>query len=232
MRCFICKSRDVKPVSFVAEPPYSQWVACAACGSQTALRRYDPNHYREGLDALMVADTGGIERARDMVRENAAWFERAHDAALDRTFLDVGCGDGAMLDVMAANGWAVHGWDVFRPLYFGPHVTVTRLFHADLFPRKFAAVNAREVIEHCPWPELLLSEMREACLPGGLIQVQTPEPTDWFNTGTHTYGHLFVASAEAMREMIADAGLIVLDQMHWISECRQAGQAYLCRRPT
>ncbi len=227
MNCFLCHSSETTPAPFVTVPPYSQWVVCHACGSHTALREYDPAHYVEGLDTVMLNDTGGIAVAREQVRTNADWFDKFANPDIGRDFLDVGCGDGAMLRVMADRGWAVHGWDVFRPQYFGSHVTVSRTFTAAQFPRQYAAINCREVIEHCPGPRTLLREMCAACLPGGLIQIQTPSPIDHFHPNTHTYGHLFIASSAALKAMILEAGLTVLDEMSWV-DGRQAGQAYIC----
>lgn len=229
MRCFLCGSKDLSPAFPAPAPPYSAWSDCGACGSQTAAAKYDRGLYPDGL-SVIICDAHGIENLRRECRGNADWFDRNRDPALVGTFLDVGCGDGAMLDVMAERGWSVHGFDVTRPHYFGPHVTVSPVFHRDLFPMRYAAVNCREVIEHVPNPHMLLDELKAACLPGGLVQVQTPQPSRSFHPGVHSAGHLFVASPGMLREMIGDAGLEILDAMLW-GDDRQAGQAYLCRNP-
>jgi SAM-dependent methyltransferase len=227
-RCYLCHSPNVKPVPFTTAPPYSEWVRCTSCGSDTAKRVYDPLWYGDDFSLAATAHAGGVEACRDAVKGNAAWFIK-HAGKLPRTFLDVGCGDGAMLMVMHQHGWSVHGWDVCVPHYDGPHITTSPVFHRWLFPMRYGFVNCREVIEHCPWPDLLLNEIREVCEPGGLVQVQTPVPVDTFDGGVYSVGHLFVASVDRMKLMLKNAGLTVLDELHWGGD-RQAGQAYICRR--
>lgn len=214
---------------FETVPPCPKWMRCRTCESDTADCEYDVAFYSNNFSERCTALSGGIERCREQVRGNAEWFNRFADSALSRTFLDVGCGDGAMLDVMQDHGWAVHGWDVSAPHYFGPHVTVSSVFAADLFPIRYAAINCREVIEHCPDPARLLEEVRRACLPGGLVQVQTPVPCDRLDLCVYSSGHLFVASVERMKSMLANSGLEVIEELHWGGD-RQPGQAYLCRR--
>jgi len=125
---------------------------------------------------------------------------------------------------MQALGWSVHGFDVVRPHYFGPHVTVAPCFSRWLFPRRYAAVLCREVLEHVPAPDLLLHELHGACVPGGLVQVQTPIPLGHAHGIPYQPAHLFLASPERLREMLYGAMLDVLDERHW-----DLGQAYLCR---
>lgn len=231
MKCFLCRSANLEPAPFKTAPPYSTWYRCRDCGSDTADCRYNSDLYQDGLSQVIIDTNGGIEACRRQVIGNAEWFDRFARENLGRDFLDVGCGDGAMLDVMAARGWSVHGFDVCRPHYAGSHVTVAPVFNRWLFPRLYAVVNCREVIEHVPYPELLLHELHGCCLPGGLVQIQTPVPVDHFDPGVYSVGHLFVASETKLKEMMAAAHLEVLDELHWGND-RQAGQAYLCRAKT
>lgn len=228
VRCFLCRSKDVEDAPFETQPPYSRWIVCRACGSQTAMREFDPGIYPDGFSLTVTEMSGGIDKCREYVAGNAAWFDRFHEAALPRTFLDVGCGDGAMLDVMQGNGWAVHGFDIARPHFFGPHITVHPLFSRYLFPMQYSAVCCREVIEHVPFPEFLLHELHGCCQRGGLVQIQTPSPVPHFDGAIHSIGHLFVASPAMLQEMITAAHFTIVDEMHW-GDTRQAGQAYLCR---
>lgn len=210
-----------------APAPFPGWRRCTACGSDTAEADYDKAYYPPDYSQLSAERCGGIEACRIECRSNAEWFD--HSPVPEKTFLDVGCGDGAMLDVMASRGWSVHGFDVNKPHYHGSHITVGFVFTRWLFPRRYGAICAREVIEHVPWPHLLLHEMHGACLPGGLVQVQTPAPSHAFNATTYALAHLFVASPQGMKLMLAQANLEILDEKHWIHATHGNGQAYLCR---
>ena len=173
-------------------------------------RKYDPN---VDLDYL-----------RKDCRSNCEWFGHHHELGDDRTFLDVGTWHGAALDVMQQLGWAVHGFDVSEPPFMGPHITVGPLFHRWLFPRRYAAVLAREVWEHTPFPDLMLHELHGVCQPGGLVQIQTPRSMNVFHDIPYQKQHLFVASESQTRKMLNAAMLDVIDFRLW-----DHGQAYLCR---
>lgn len=223
--CRLCYSTDVTPRDL--PPEAGRWVRCSACGSDSNLMRYDAAPYHSEFSLVHLANIGGIEVAREQVKGNCAWFGHYADPALDRTFLDVGCADGSALDVMASLGWSVHGFDLAPPHYHGPHVTVGPVFHRHLFPIRYAAVLCREVLEHVESPDFLLHELHGACLPGGLVQVQTPCPTGAYDPGIYQSHHQFVPSPEQLRRMLAAACLDPVDSMLWGD--RQPGQAYLCR---
>ncbi len=224
MRCRVCHSTDTTPLPFELPADCGVWFRCKSCGSDTADAVYNPGWYAPTQSLEMIRLTGGIERCREMVRSNCDWFGHHHQLGDERTFLDVGCGDGAGLDVMQSLGWSVHGFDVTPPHYFGPHVTVAPVFHRWLFPRRYAAVLCREVLEHVECPELLLHELHGVCLPGGMVQVQTPIPLDHYHWIPYQSQHLFLASPTGLRQMLHTAMLDVLDERHW-----EIGQAYLCR---
>jgi 2-polyprenyl-3-methyl-5-hydroxy-6-metoxy-1,4-benzoquinol methylase len=163
-------------------------------------------------------------RLREEVRSNCEWFGHYLDGLPNRDFLDVGCADGAALTVMQSMGWAVHGFDVFAPPYAGPHVTVGAVFSRWLFPLRYAAVMAREVVEHVPDPDRLLHELHGVACPGGLVQVQTPKPQAAHHPDTYQRPHLVILSPAHLRRMLDGAMLDVVDAREW-----PEGQAYLCR---
>ncbi len=228
VRCRLCHSTDTHPLPFRLPPSCPTWVRCRTCGSDTAEAAYEPGLYGPTMSAELVRLTGGIERCRDLVRSNCEWFATHHSPGSEQTFLDVGCGDGAALDVMQSLGWAIHGFDVTPPHYAGSHVTVAPVFHRWLFPQQYGAVLCREVLEHIESPDFLLHELHGVCVPGGLVQIQTPRPLmsaeDPNTPLVYCRGHLFVASPVRLREMLTGAMLDVIDERHW-----PTGQAYLCR---
>ena len=225
-RCRLCHAPGLAPVPFAVPPGYGSWHRCAACGSDTSEARYEDVRpfYTADYLAAEVAATGGDEIRRREVESNCEWFGHHHDRSLPRDFLDVACLDGAALTVMQNLGWAVHGWDVLKPPYAGPHVTVSPHFSRWHFPQRYAAVLARECFEHNPTPDLFLHDLHGVCRPGGLVQVQTPRPTGDFNPIGYQAYHLFLASPARLKAMLAAAMLDVIDERHWAE-----GQAYLAR---
>lgn len=227
MNCRLCRSANTGPLPFAVPESAGRWYRCTDCGSDSNANEYDAVHYPENLAAIHRANIGGVDAAREQVRSNCEWFGHYKDGLLNLDFLDVACADGAALDVMQAMGWSIHGFDVVQPDYFGPHVTVAPVFHRWLFPRRFAAVMAREVWEHVPNPDMFLHELHGVTLPGGLVQIQTPKPCDYYHPHIHQPAHLFIASPAQMRAMMTAAMLDVIDAREW--EAEQPGQAYLCR---
>lgn len=236
MRCFLCRHPDLVPLPFdlpeYVELPTSthryytgEWMRCPKCGSDTNNVEYSRKNYTTDL-AVKHAENGGGEDSQERhCTTNVEWFDPHIPSLPNRDFLDVGCCDGAVLRFMQRKGWAVHGFDVFPPPFMGPHITVAPVFSRWLFPRQYSAVICREVIEHVPYPEMLIAELKGACLPGGIVQIQTPAPLDTFNV-LHVYQepHLFIASREKLLAMVEDVGFQVIDKLYW-----DGGQALMCR---
>ncbi len=234
MKCKLCGG-PAGPLPFAVPPEAGEWFGCRDCGSSSASQLYDEvswiYHDRAYYDGFYAKDNPTLADLRRDCSSNCEWFAHHHELR-EKTFLDVGCWHGAAMDNMREAGWAVHGFDVSSPPFNGPHVTVAPLFSRWLFPRRFAAVLCREVIEHVPHPRLMLHELHGACLPGGLVQVQTPRAVDYYNDVPYQKQHLFAASERQMRKMLAEAMLDVIDSRVWggpNDSGRAPGQAYLCR---
>jgi 2-polyprenyl-3-methyl-5-hydroxy-6-metoxy-1,4-benzoquinol methylase len=109
------------------------------------------------------------------------------------TLLDVGCGDGRFLSLMASRGWRVAGVD-FDPQAVAHAREVRRLdvqVGTAATPlgsgRRFDLVTASHVIEHVPEPADFLRQCRQLINPGGQIVLRTPN--------AESFGHLRYGSA-------------------------------------
>jgi len=94
--------------------------------------------------------------------------------------LDVGCGDGARLEILRARGWDVRGVDpdpraveaARRRL--GDRVTEGGLEDAPFAPGSFDVVLLEHVLEHVEDPVDLLRRCRGLLRPGGRLSAVTP----------------------------------------------------------
>lgn len=223
--CRVCGSRELRRLW--ADADGHDWRRCRSCGSDTSSAEYDPGRYGAGYVAGLIEEEGGsLAHARANHEHNAALFDRFHPGPAGRTFLDVGCGHGASLDVMAARGWFCAGWDVGRDGRPKGRVTVSPEFRAAGFGRAFDAVLAREVLEHAPDPHALLRELAAAVAPGGVLQVTTPRPVGRPERRCYHWAHLSVWSATALARAAGGLGLEVLHHAPW-----RLGQRLACRRP-
>lgn len=233
--CRLCLSSKVDPLPFAVPPENGDWVRCAECGSDSNSIDYNDVRGDYGPEYLdeFIRMAGGVDRLREQVRSNCEWFDHHHRPGLPKDFLDVGCMDGAALYEMKSKGWGVLGFDVApRPhlnedgigTVVGPH------FSEWIFRRKFTAVLCREVIEHVPGPDLLLYQMFQVLRPGGLLQVQTPQPMAEYHDHVYQRFHLFIPSKIWLEIAIRGAMLDPIEWREWgPPERGQAGIAVLCR---
>jgi SAM-dependent methyltransferase len=219
--CRVCSAADLSPLW--TDGDGFAWARCPRCGSDTSAAPYQPDRY-------------GLDYARDLLfqegptplhnhQHNADLFERHHAGKPGRTFLDVGCGAGASLEVMRGRGWACVGWDVSadgRPA----GAVVSPEFRADLFAHRSDAVLCREVIEHVPDPRGLVRELYAATAAGGVMQLTTPRPIAKPEWRCYHWAHLCVWSVDALRAELVRAGFDPIETDVW-----ELGQRHVCRRP-
>jgi SAM-dependent methyltransferase len=84
--------------------------------------------------------------------------------------LDFGCGEGALLDTLAARGWATHGVDPSTKVAFQRHREVVRLPETP----EFDLVVVHHVLEHILEPMTVLAQLARATRPGGFLMASVP----------------------------------------------------------
>jgi len=144
---------------------------------------YAEKYYQTGQSASYQADYA--QQEIDYKRLNARLFLHAIEANAigERQFLEVGCGEGFLLEEARAMDWSITGVDFsaygierFHP-HLMPHVAIGDAFAIlDDYAaqgRRFGACVLQNVLEHVIDPRRLLISMREL-LPGGKLLVTLP----------------------------------------------------------
>lgn len=203
---------------------------CSGCGSRCIadppedLTRYYPPIY------------SGVGRRRDTLlhlRRRLGFDARLRAFARlrlgpDAPVLDVGCGSGDFLRLLAARGHRdLTGVDPFLP-FDSRADGRCRLIKGELSQlrgERFRAVTMHHVIEHAPDTRRILADAAAVVEPGGVVLVRTPLADSW---AAREYGarwfqhdaprHLIVLTSDGLVRAAAAAGLRLVDA--WRDEGR------------
>jgi 2-polyprenyl-3-methyl-5-hydroxy-6-metoxy-1,4-benzoquinol methylase len=152
---------------------------------------------------------------------------RAQSLAPPRTFLDIGCATGMLIESLKQEGWEVRGVDVCREsAEYGIQHRGTDIFSGTLeearFPdNSFSAIHFSHLIEHVPDPRGFLAEVRRVLKPGGLAIITTPN-VDGFQARLfkHTWrsaiaDHLILFSRTTLRRLVEESGFDIRQTVTW-----------------
>lgn len=157
----------------------------------------------EVLDAYYVAFEDANRGSREEIRAKQLGYIAllaAELAALrEMPLLDVGCGRGEWLALLAEHGYRGRGIDlnpvmvkVCREQGLTAECTDILSGLAVCPDNSLAAVTAFQLIEHLPFPVLYsaIEQAWRALAPGGLLILETPNPENLL-VGSHTFYHDF-----------------------------------------
>jgi 2-polyprenyl-3-methyl-5-hydroxy-6-metoxy-1,4-benzoquinol methylase len=133
---------------------------------------YDYYAPRIGLSKDVLYDPLTSERLR-------ASLERLHPAPRGRRLLDIGCGEGQLVDAALRVGFDARGIDVAEPAIdicrsFGLPCATEDLYSPELDAERFDVITLVETIEHVPDPVRMLRRARELLVDGGVVWLTTP----------------------------------------------------------
>lgn len=218
-------------------PPAPELLACPGCGLFSLVVLPPPAERRAGyqeeyydaeqgerflgpLERLVRFFRG--RRRRDLLRRFAG--------GAPRSFLDVGCGRGLLVELFAAAGFAAVGTQLSETAARaargrGADVRVGELRELALPAASFGIVVLYHVLEHVEAP---LAELREAArllAPGGLLVVEVPSfDRPLFRLlGTRDLcidypHHLYFFTPATLRPLFAAAGLEIDEESHFSLE--------------
>lgn len=231
MRCRVC-GQDGLSLLFTScgeDEQRSVWLRCFACGCDSSTTDYAVLNYDSSYSGHLVSALGGLEACVEAMRGNLDWFDDYKDTVKGRAFLDIGCLEGSGLRGMAQRGWSVHGFDVCPAAKTwsppGDHVTVAPALSASLFPQRYDAVMAREVLEHVPDWRGFLAECHALTARDGLFQLQTPRPGECPAPEPYQRWHLQLFTPFVLCSWLERLGFTVIETRLW-----PLGQVHLCRR--
>jgi len=180
-------------------------------GLEELAQHYTPDYYQ----LLQASSNDDHERWRRHAK-SLQKYKRSGD------ILDLGCGSGAFLRALKADGvnWHLHGVEISPQSArqaaetTGAEVFVGDVLAAPFPPASFDAITAFDVLEHLHDPRETLRKITEWLRPGGIFYVFLPNIDSierrvfrsyWF--GLELPRHLYHFSPKSLRSLAERAGL-------------------------
>ena len=213
---------------------------------------YPPNYYSfsetTNSNRLVMAVRGWMSRRKGNTY-------KALLSAPEAEVIDIGCGDGRMLDVLKAScpsGWRYYGIDwsadavarVRRKGYEGRSGDISRMDLSD-WEGKFDLALMHQLVEHVRDPRGLLEKVRRILKPGGVLSVETPDIDAWdfrllskrYWAGYHIPRHFYIFDKDNFAQLAREVGFEVestvslVNPVFWIHSIQSyfADKAYLRR---
>ena len=216
--CVVCGAKAGRHVASRG----AQWCICDKCGSWTLCSPSDekayPAEYYGSPSAKFRGAAGG---ARSFFQSARAKKVCQLKAGADAAIYDIGCGDGAFLDVIRRRScFAICG---FEPEAVPRTQASSRLgCHVDeeLFAGAYAdfwdVVTAWQVIEHVADPRALVRAVKKKLKPDGLFALSTVNVDslqarlfgpEWLHLDPPR--HLWCSSLKALENLLSEEGFVV-----------------------
>ena len=186
---------------------------------------YPPHYYSfsetDRPNRVVMAVRGWMSR-----RKGATY--KALVSTTSAEVVDIGCGDGRMLDVLKSScpsGWRYYGLDwsaqaverVRSKGYEGRSGDISQLELSD-WDNKFDLALMHQLVEHVRDPRALLEKVRRILKPGGVLSVETPDINAWdfrllskrYWAGYHIPRHFYIFDKDNFSELAREVGFEVL----------------------
>ena len=238
-RCAVCGSRQSRAFAegfdYELRTCRNRWhfVACTDCNcvrldprpSASALGIiYPPTYYAYNYDAQISP----------LARRAKGWLDKRKFAGILRhlsrppaSYLDVGCGNGRFLDLMASRGMpagSLYGLELDRTTVDrlkarGYQVFSERVEECDDIPAgSIDLATMFHVIEHVDRPDAVIRRLAEWLAPGGVLALETPNLDSWdarlfqdrYWGGYHIPRHWHLFTPPTLTRLLTAAGLDVV----------------------
>lgn len=138
--------------------------------------------------------------SRELIQSRLAvywpWVHTLHSSHPQMHVLDLGCGRGEWLQLLAHHGVTAHGIDTSPAMVQACQQHGLSASQAEAIAylqaqpsHSLHAISAFHLIEHLPFSTLhtLLEQARRVLVPGGLLLLETPNPENLCVAGNHFY---------------------------------------------
>jgi len=196
---------------------YGRHVRCRNCHLIYVNPIEKANNINQGYSEMESTDAAIIRESRLRATKSQVQLIRRYRSGT--TLLDIGCGEGFFLFNASEAGYTTKGIELsqgavaYARKEFGLDID-TLPFEESQFPENyFDAVTLWQVLEHVPYPLVMLREARSILKPGGVVAVSTPNiggvparilGRRWWNIRR---GHINQFTTETISDILENAGL-------------------------
>ncbi|HKS26687.1 MAG TPA: methyltransferase domain-containing protein [Pyrinomonadaceae bacterium] len=179
---------------------------------------------RHQLDALYASFEDEFRGDKREIKERLRYYlPFLREAGITGGVLDIGCGRGDWLELLAEEGIEAEAVDSNRVLVERCRRSGFRVAQSDALlylssqpDASLSAVTAFHVIEHLPFETMvkLLDEIHRVLVPGGLVMLETPSPENLVVAACNFYSdptHNRPVSAHTLKFILQERGF---DSIH------------------
>jgi SAM-dependent methyltransferase len=216
-------------------------IRCSACGLVYLADRpvaealpiiYPPNYYSFDESArenrLVKAIRDRLERRKAVAYTNLL-------GQGPRDVLDVGCGDGRLLDILKGGGdgrWKLSGVEIGARAAAQARAKGYEVVQGDFETVDLAAWRARfdlilmhQVLEHTRSPRQAIQRVQSLLKPGGVFSIETPDTVSWdwalfrrrYWGGYHIPRHFHLFNKENLSTLLRQEGFDIVRQRSILS---------------
>lgn len=167
--------------------------------ADACLPREETTLPQDMVDAYYLAFEEACRGSEDSVLTHLQQYQPQWQQALavGHRALDLGCGRGEWLALLARQGFEAQGVDLNISMIDHCRQAGLNVEHADILTAlrsrpddSHALVSAFHIAEHLPFDALyaLVDEARRILVPGGVLIIETPNPENLL-VGSHTFYH-------------------------------------------
>ena len=175
-KCIICNSHNI--ADHLVDFRNINISKCSECDFQFMNPQYTDNYLSEYYSTYTTAeDYNHIKES--LLYGHDFYFSLIEKYANKGTLLDIGCGNGHLLNAAIKRGWSGQGYDVDKE---STQITAKRLdvkvYHGDFFSNQYDGnynlITMHQVLEHLKEPNKYLEKIYSLIKKDGYIFIAVP----------------------------------------------------------